>query len=208
MTNLKGIFFWILFLLALMPIAAAQWYDMNYLLYDFFDFGYYGDFGFLLMKLAIFVLLFIFLFKGTEKLFPENRAAAAVVALIITFMAVAFLPADFVMGLGSASSLIGIVIITLALFALPFIVMHALNLGAMMGKWKWTGYCILLIAEILAIYYFAGNSDYSGTFFSSLSSYFQEYIEFILFPAVILLVIAVLIGMFGRSHPQTAPPAS
>lgn len=198
-----GLFSGLFFLSIILPAASAQWYDLNYLLYSFFDFGYYGDFGFLFMKIAIFILLFVFLFTGTKRLFPDNRAAQVVVSLVISLMAVAFLPADYVMDLGSASSIMGILIITLALLALPFIVMHSLNLGSIMGKWKWTGYCILLIAEILAIHYFVGNAYYSSSIFSSLSFYFQEYIRYILTPAIILLVLAILVGMFGKT-PQLA----
>src|SRR3989344_8543658 len=101
--NKKGLVMLGFFMLVLPMIVSAQFYDLEYGLYDYFGIGYYGDYGFLFLKAGILMLLFIFLFKGTARMFPENRPAAAVVAGIIAVMAMAFMPAEWVTGLGDAS---------------------------------------------------------------------------------------------------------
>ena len=197
--------YWFLLLgsLLFLPVASAQGFDSFF--YDVLGFGYYGDWGFAVMKVAIFVLLFTFLHKGTSRMFPENRVSATLVALVIAVMADVFIPTDFVENLGSASGIAGVLVITLALLALPFMVMSALNITAALGRWKWTCYGVLILAEIFAIYYFVGNAAYESQFFSSVLLYFQDYIEFFFGGALVLLGLGVLISL---SRPRGAAPAA
>jgi len=204
--GMKRLWLLLLLLLILAPVVNAQFYDLNSQMGNFFGFGYYYDTGFLLLKLGVLLLLFIFLFKGTKRMFPDNNAAAVAVAGIIAVMAMAFMPAEWVTGLGDASGVMGMVIITALLVALPFIVMSSLNLGDFLGRARYIGYSLLLLLEVFALQFFIKGYAYTSVMFSSLFFYFDQYFQFILGGALGLLVITVALYIFGNKTPAAAPP--
>jgi len=155
-------------LLLIVPAVNAGFYDFESSFYDFFGWGYYNDGGFLLLKVGIFVLLFTFLLKATEQMFKENRASAIVVALIISLMAVAFIPAEFIVNIGSISGVVGVLVIVGALLMLPWLLLEALGID--LGRGMPYVYLFILLAEIWALSYLAQNVYYDNPILDYLLS--------------------------------------
>ncbi|MEM4244720.1 MAG: hypothetical protein QXR60_00755, partial [Candidatus Nanoarchaeia archaeon] len=134
--------------------------DLIYIL-----FGSVEDMQDILIMLSIWLLIFFVIFKGAEKLFPTNRGIAALVAIIISFIGIRFMPEEWwesIMGLYT-------IVVGIALILGPYIILTIICDAARLGKTiKW----ILVIITYGALIYFLPmlgvidlGSDALDTFF-------------------------------------------
>lgn len=103
----------------------------------------------LLVKLGLSIIIFAALFKGTEKVFSENKGVAAIIALIVTLMGVRFTPNDW---FTEAGYYFFILTWGVALLVSPYLVLTRLFKGNL-GKF-------LAICGYVVVFFVLVNLDY------------------------------------------------
>ena len=181
---------WLVLALVFIPAVKADWYEVQDVLYNLFGWGYYNDSGFVLLKLGIFVVLFSLLQMATKKIFKENSGAANVVAIVISFMSVLFIPPEFIVNIGSISGVIGVLIVVGALLFLPHIL---LDIAGFKSKWV---YAIILIVELFALQALAQNVYYNNP----ILDYILSGIGSISFWETVGIAVLIILAVFGFSH--------
>lgn len=187
----------VLLFLVGMPAASAQWYDLQYLLYDIFGWGYYSDSGFVLLKLGIFVVLFAFLQMALRRIFTDNMAAGNVVALVISLISVIFIPPEFIENIGSISGVIGVLIVVGAILILPYVLLSAAGFP---NRWL---YAIILIVELFALQALAQNAYY----YNPVLDYLFAALRDISFWEMIGIAVLIILAVVGVSHFRRQPAA-
>ena len=181
---------WLVLALVFIPAVKADWYEVQDILYNLFGWGYYNDSGFVLLKLGIFVVLFAFLQMATKRIFKENSGAANVVAIVISFMSVLFIPPEFIVNIGSISGVIGVLIVVGAILFLPHIILSAFEFES-----KWL-YAIILIVELFALQALAQNVYYNNP----ILDYILSGIGSLSFWETVGIAVLIILAFFGFSH--------
>ena len=184
------------------PFVNAQFYDLNDRIAEFFGFGYYGDTSFALMKIALFIVLFALIMKSTDKLFPENKASSTIISLIISLMAIAFLPAGIIQGFGEASGMIGALILLAALMLIPWILLSVFHIEEFLGEKKWVLIAVLFYVEYWVLNELQKSASYDGgLIFNLLQSPGFNYVKWIvLFGGIIMTFLA-----FRKKNKPSSP---
>ncbi|MEM4266440.1 MAG: hypothetical protein QW404_00080 [Candidatus Nanoarchaeia archaeon] len=161
--------------------------DLIYIL-----FGSVEDMQDILIMLSIWLLIFFVIFKGAEKLFPTNRGIAALVAIIISFIGIRFMPEEWwesIMGLYT-------IVVGIALILGPYIILTIICDAARLGKTiKW----ILVIITYGALIYFLPMLGVIDLGSDALDTFFRYIGDHRLIGAGVFLAILVLLIM-ARSY--------
>ncbi len=131
--NKKALIF-ILIALTLTPIALAS---LTEGIEDMLGtiFGATADLAYI--KAGIWLVLFFLIFKSAERIFPQNRGAAMIIALVASMMGARFMPDEYLEYIGGGYSILLIIILMLG----PFF------LGSMLGdmlRWGKRGKAFLI----------------------------------------------------------------
>lgn len=121
-----------------------------------------GDLAYI--KAGIWLVLFFLIFKSAEKIFPNNRGAAMMIALVTSMIGARFMPDEYLESIGGGYAiLIGII-----LFLVPFF------FGSMIGdlmRWGRGGKTFLIILFYVAFGYSLtrlGNIPFQGEALTAL----------------------------------------
>ncbi len=131
-------------------------------------------------------------------MFPENKAAVAIVALTISLIAIAFIPAEFVEVLGTASGYVGITILLIAVLLIPWLILTAFNLDKSLGKGKALAYLVLLFLEGLGVGRFIVGQPFTSDIMNNLSSLVSGYLNKFLLVIGGLIIIYVIYQLVQR----------
>lgn len=115
--NKKSLFYLVtpLLFFSVLPYVKA---DVETMVLDTLSllFGTGYETNFMILKFGVFAILFAILFKSAEKLFLHNKAVSTIVALIISVVAVRFMPEEAVSFLGPAYALLGIILLAVGIW--------------------------------------------------------------------------------------------
>lgn len=144
-----------------------------------------------LIKFSLWLFLFFIIFKGAEKVFREGRTIPMLVAAIISFIGIRFMPEEWI----DAMSTVYAIVVGIALFVGPYILISIISDAARLGRTiKW----ILVIIAYGALIYFLpsfGVLTFGSNILDGLLRYFADN-RFI--AAAAFLIILILLIMARR----------
>jgi uncharacterized membrane protein YgcG len=156
-----------------------------------------GQMEMALIKFSLWLLIFFTIFKGAEKVFKQSKAVPILVAAIISFIGIRFMPDEWF------DNMMGVyaIVVGIALFLGPYILISILTDAARLGRSaKWVLVIIAYGALIYALPSF-GVLDFGSGVLDSLMRYFAD--NTIMAAAAFIAVLIVLI-MLRRKVAGTA----
>ncbi|MFH1332135.1 MAG: hypothetical protein ABIH63_02520 [archaeon] len=144
-----------------------------------------------LIKFSLWLFLFFIIFKGAEKVFKEGRAIPMLVAAIISFIGIRFMPEEWI----NAMTTVYAIVVGIALFIGPYILISIISDAARLGRTiKWI---LILIAYGALIYFLPsfGALTFGSEILDGILRYFADN-RFI--AAAAFLVVLILLIMARR----------
>lgn len=149
------------------------------------------DFQLTLIKVSLWLLIFFTIFKGAEKVFKEKRSVAILVAAIISFMGIRFMPDEWFDTIMNVYA----VVVGVALILGPYIIISMVTESARLGKTiKW----ILIIAAYGALIYFLPSFGILDVGSNSLDTFFRYLADNRVLAGGVFLAILILLIMLRR----------
>lgn len=160
---------------------------------DIFDilFGTGENFQLILIKVSIWLLIFFTIFKGAEKVFKGNRAVPMLVAAIISFIGIRFMPDEWF------NNIMGVyaIVVGIALLLGPYIIITIITDAARLGKTiKW----ILVIVAYGALIYFLPSFGVLGVGSDALDTFLRYLADNRVIAGAVFLAILILLIMLRR----------
>ncbi len=144
-----------------------------------------------IIKFSLWLFLFFIIFKGTEKVFRESRAIPMLIAAIISFIGIRFMPEEWI----SAMSTVYAIVVGIALFLGPYILLSIICDAARLGRTvKWV---LVLIAYGAMIYFLPqiGALTFGSEMLDNLLRYFGDNRSI---AAAVFIIVLILLIMARR----------
>lgn len=159
-----------------------------------------GDLAYI--KAGIWLVLFFLIFKSAERIFPSNRGAAMIIALVIAILGSRFMPDEYLEYVGGWYS----IILGIVLLMIPFF------LGSVIGdmvRWGRTGKTFLIILFYIAAAYIIMKYELplkTGAL-SALGVALEWMSENRIIVLIVIIILCIILLWRGRSGVPVGVPS-